>query len=299
MRGPQVPGVARTGWCVLTPQPEPRGRNEGGREPGGERPPRCAVSSGDAGGSPAPVPGAGLRRERRSGRRSRGGAARAAAHPAGGRRTRSERGARRAEPCKQVSVALAPRPETRSSAPAGLLARPAPAGRQQPGSPDRAARRPPPRPAAPRGGRGLSAAAGRRRGVAARAASRVSPSPLRTEERAGCPHPWEGLPVPRAASRFPSLSPGEDPPPRGRIGLNLAEARKWLRSEEQPAPRPPPRVLPGRSARGPAGRSLGAAGGPGVRRGEGAGARRARGRPGSPTRPAGARRPGTPRAGSD
>lgn len=97
-------------------------------------------------------------------------------------------------------------------------------------APGRAVRQPPPRPsgraapAAPRGGRGL--------GSAARRAGAGSP---RDQRRPGCrrarsrqnnvlrfpTHPWEGLPGPRAASQFPSLSPGEDPPPGGRIRINL------------------------------------------------------------------------------
>ena len=172
---------------------------------------------GDGGGSPVPTPaptlaspgplvgtGAGARQcpcglrgaRRRGRRRSPAGEARATARRAGRRRrTRSELGARAgAQPCKQVSVALAPRPgHKRFAAPrrpslcrAWLLW-----GRTDPASPW--ARSPPPAAAAAtlgpggpgsfkRGPRTPLGCQARRRGVAARsAAPRLSPSPLPTE----------------------------------------------------------------------------------------------------------------------
>ena len=89
---------------------------------------------------------------------------------------------------------------------------------------------PPPRPsgraapAASSGGRGLRSAA--RRAGAGSPRDQRRPGCRRARSRQnnvlGFPtHPWEGLLGPRAASQFPSLSPGEDPPPGGRIRINL------------------------------------------------------------------------------
>lgn len=151
-------GAQRTPWGCAWP-------------PGGDR----------GGGRAEPVRAS--RTRRRSRRRSPAGQARAAAHPAGRRRTRSERGARAGFSLANKCLWRSPRgPETRSAAPGGPPgARPGSYGAgENEGATGRAAREPPPRPsaraapAAPRGGRGL--------GSAARRAGAGSPR----EQRPGC-----------------------------------------------------------------------------------------------------------------
>lgn len=159
---------------------------------GVQRPPRgLACPAGGHGGGDPSEPVRASPERRRSRRRSPAGEAPAAAHRAGRRRTSSERGARAGtHPRKQVSVAFAPRPRDalrRSRRPslrrAWLLW-----GRREPGSPwprsPRAAAAtlsPGDSGSSARGPRTRLGCQARRRGVAARAALGLSPSPLLTE----------------------------------------------------------------------------------------------------------------------
>lgn len=221
----QLPKSRKNGFacCCVNVCPEVAAAAAAGNKPGGEAGKRTEVCgrarggaavpwpeqpSGDAGGSPAHA--LGLRLASRWGQGRGPGRARAGfadekeepeeepGRPGAGRRPpgREEadpfraRRARRLQPCKQVSVALAPRPRDAlrrprrpSWRPAWLLWGRRERGSHWPRSPRAAAATlGPGGPRSPaRGPRTRLGCQARRRGVAARAAPRLSPSPLLTE----------------------------------------------------------------------------------------------------------------------